>query len=152
MAQVGIFQPLNKPELNNVQLICGDVTGPISPLSPDYTKATNDNMWPVEVVKKTDMVDEGDGWYSFKRTLSAKGDFYCSLRGTNLPPNTPNETDANGNPLADQLAGNITCNDAGCPAHIGGQGGALNNDVEAYSDIWFYSNPVFVNVKEIVVW
>jgi len=144
LAQIGISQPLNKPELDNIQVICSDVTGRIDPSSPDYTKATNDNMWDVVTVSRSEMTDEGDGWYSFEQTIPADGNFYCRLRGTNLPPETPNETDEYGNPLADSLAGNIICDDADCPAHIGG---ALNNDVEAYADLWFYSNPIFVSVK-----
>lgn len=149
LAQVGvdIYKPLNQPELNNVQLICGGVTGRISPSSDEYTKATNDNMWTVDVIPISEMTDEGDGWYSVEKTITVNGSFYCRLRGTNLPPNTPNETDAEGNPLADSLAVNIICNDEGCPAHIGGQGGSVNNDVEAWSDVWFYSNPIFVRVK-----
>jgi len=73
-------------------MICEDVTGRIDPSSPDYTKAANDNMWTVVVVPKSEMMEEGDGWYSFERTIRADGDFYCRLRGTNLPPGTPNET------------------------------------------------------------
>lgn len=152
LAQVGISQPLNMPELDNVQLICGDVTGPISPADEDYTKATNDNMWPVEVIAKSEMVDEGDGWYAFEKTVSAEGDFYCRLRGTNLPPDTPNETypldtdapEGPGGPMLDSEAGNILCDDEGCPAHVAG---LVDYDVEAWSDIWFYSNPVFVKVR-----
>ena len=143
LAQIGISQPLDKPELNNVQVICGDVHGRIKPLSPDYAKATNDNMWPVVNVSRPEMIDEGDGWFSFEQTIPADGDFYCRLRGTNLPPDTPNETDADGNPLADSLAGNISCTD--CPPHTNG---VVDYDVEAYSDLWFYSNPIFVNVSK----
>jgi hypothetical protein len=163
LLQMGIEQPLNMPELNNVQLICGDVTGYISPESDDYTKATNDNMWPVEVIdKEAGMVNEGDGWYSFEMTVPADGDFYCRLRGTNLPPGTPYETypldtdppppEGPGGPMYDidydgsgeYGAENIPCDDTACPPHIGG---FLNNDVEAWADLWFYTNPIFVDVK-----
>jgi hypothetical protein len=109
-------------------------------------------MWAVEVISRTDMTDEGEGWYSFERSVTAENDFYCRLRGTNLPPGTPNETyplDTNapegpGGPMLDSEAGLIPCADETCPPHIQG---VLNNDVEAWSDIWFYSNPVFVDVK-----
>jgi hypothetical protein len=150
LAQVGIFQPLNQPELDNIQVICGDVTGRIDPSSEDYTKAANDNMWPVTTISRSEMTDEGDGWYSFEQTIPVSGDFYCRLRGTNLPPGTPNETypldtdaaEGPGGPMPDSLAGNITCPD--CPPHTNG---VLDYDVEAYSDLWFYSNPIFVSVK-----
>ena len=72
------------------------------------------------------MVDEGDGWYSFERTISADDDFYCRLRGTNLPPGTPYETysldteapEGPGGPMLDSEAGNIVCTD--CPLHTMG--------------------------------
>jgi hypothetical protein len=152
LMQVDIYQPLNEPELDNVQLICGDVTGYIPPGSEEYTKATNDNMWPVEVVAKNEMVNWGDGWYTYKWTVDAENDFYCRLRGTNLPPDTPNETypldtdapEGPGGPMLDSEAGSILCDDVDCPEHVGG---VLTNDVEAWADIWFYSNPIFVKVK-----
>ena len=34
---------------------------------------------------------------------------YIRVRGTNLPQGTPNETDADGNPLRDDLSENIPC-------------------------------------------
>jgi hypothetical protein len=158
--QLGIEQPLNMPEVDNVQLICGDVTGKISPRSDDYTKATNDNMWDVVVVSRDEMMDEGDGWYSYEYYVTAENDFYCRLRGTNLPPATPYETypletdapEGPGGPMPDNdFAGTglygaeyIPCDFEDCPEHIGGY---LTNDVEAWADIWFYANPIFVDVK-----
>ncbi|MEJ0099653.1 MAG: hypothetical protein WDO12_07925 [Pseudomonadota bacterium] len=85
---------------------------------------------------------------------------YVRLRGTNLPPATPWETDASGNPLAD-LATNgsraflkIPCNTTGttefngCPSHLAKVGTQkyVSYDVAAWSDLWFYSNPIFVEV------
>lgn len=94
---------------------------------------------------------------------------YFRLRGTNLPAAVPFETDANGNPMADVYtnAGNtarlaIPCTVAhsassqfdGCPDHLAKATGtspiagqkAVSYDVAAWSDLWFYSNPVFVEV------
>jgi hypothetical protein len=161
LLQVGINQPLNMPEVDNVQLICGDVTGKIPPRkTEEYTYPKNDNMWDVVVVSRDEMVDEGDGWYSYEYYVTAESDFYCRLRGTNLPPGTPYETypldtDASegpGGPMPDNdFAGTglygaeyIPCNDEACPEHIDGY---LTNDVEAWADIWFYANPIFVDVK-----
>jgi hypothetical protein len=94
---------------------------------------------------------------------------YVRLRGTNLPPSVPYETDPSGNPLADVYtnAGNrgrltIPCTTVhsagnqfdGCPDHlatasapspIAGQR-AVSNDVAAWADLWFYSNPIYVEV------
>ena len=112
---------------------------------------------------------------------------YIRLRGTNLPPNVPFETDANGNPLPDiwtnpaavsqTTAGandgfpannfvRIPCTAAGtnvpangvtfsgtgidgCPNHLPVKDGKkfVAFDVAAWADLWFYSNPIFIEVK-----
>ncbi len=97
---------------------------------------------------------------------------YVRLRGSNLPASVPFETDANGNPLADLFtnAGNTTklmipCDTVGttlsgdaidgCPAHlatatspspIAGQK-AVSYDVAAWADLWFYGNPIYIQVN-----
>lgn len=89
---------------------------------------------------------------------------YVRLRGTNLPSAVPFETDANGNPLAD-LATNagdttklkIACTTVhsasnqfdGCPDHLSVVDGQkyVSFDVAAWSDLWFYSNPIYVQVN-----
>ena len=91
---------------------------------------------------------------------------YIRLRGTNLPAAVPFETDASGNPLADlytnasdptkltircNVAGTVLSGDAidGCPAHLANVGGQkfVSYDVAAWSDLWFYSNPIYIEVK-----
>ncbi len=99
---------------------------------------------------------------------------YLRLRGSNLPASVPFETDANGNPLPDvwtnttnvaarpgvaAVAANgnlrIPCNTVGttefngCPAHLGTRSGQKYSslDVAAWSDLWFYSNPIYVEVQ-----
>ena len=75
---------------------------------------------------------------------------YVRLRGTNLPAATPYETDANGNPLLDfDSQGKIPCADAMCPSHMTTIAGVKYSslDVAAWSDLWFYSNPIFVEVQ-----
>jgi len=100
---------------------------------------------------------------------------YVRLRGSNLPAAVPFETDANGNPLADLYTNandttklRIACTTPhsansqfdGCPDHlatatstanttdnpIAGQK-AVSFDVAAWSDLWFYSNPIYVEVN-----
>lgn len=95
---------------------------------------------------------------------------YVRLRGTNLPPAVPFETDANGNPLADLYTNRndttmlrIPCTTVhsagnqfdGCPDHMATATGASNPivgqkavsfDVAAWADLWFYSNPIYVEV------
>src|SRR5262249_48008885 len=121
---------------------------------------------------------------------------YLRLRGTNLPPSVPFETDSNGNPLPDLWTNPAAVNPtvpptAGPPPTPGSQDGVAANanlkiicrpvgshvpdnasvytgqsidgcpnhlpvisgmkfvayDVAAWSDLWFYSNPIFIEVK-----
>jgi len=95
---------------------------------------------------------------------------YVRLRGTNLPAAVPFETDASGNPLADVFTNandatrlRIPCTTVhsansqfdGCPDHLAAASGATNPiagqkavsfDVAAWSDLWFYANPVYIEV------
>jgi hypothetical protein len=88
---------------------------------------------------------------------------YVRLRGTNLPAAVPFETDANGNPLADLYTNaadttklRIACTAVhsassqfdGCPDHLPTVGGQkmVAYDIAAWSDLWFYSNPIYVEV------
>jgi len=100
---------------------------------------------------------------------------YVRLRGTNLPAAVPYETDASGNPLPDLFTNandtsklkiacttvgtNVPANGVswtqssglidGCPNHLSVVGGQkmVSFDVAAWSDLWFYSNPIYVEVN-----
>ena len=90
---------------------------------------------------------------------------YVRLRGSNLPAAVPYETDASGNPLPDVFTNandatmlRIPCTTVGstltgtaidgCPAHLAVVNGQkmVSYDVAAWSDLWFYSNPIYVEV------
>jgi hypothetical protein len=94
---------------------------------------------------------------------------YVRLRGSNIPAAVPFETDANGNPLADVFTNaqdkarlRIPCTTAhsassqfdGCPDHMAVASGAspiagqkaVSFDVAAWADLWFYSNPIYIQV------
>ena len=62
------------------------------------------------------------------RVGGTTADMYFRLRGTNQGLNVPLQTDANGNPLNDELEG-------------------LNDEAKAWADLWFYSNPIFIDVQ-----
>jgi hypothetical protein len=108
------------------------------------------------------------------RIPAAAASQYVRVRGSNLPPSLPFETDANGNPLSDLYTNandttklRIPCTAAhsagsqfdGCPDHlatatspttgdpnpIAGQR-ASSFDVASWSDLWFYGNPIYVEV------
>jgi hypothetical protein len=110
------------------------------------------------------------------RINAVKESQYVRLRGTNLPASVPYETDANGNPLPDLWtnpaavnptvpSGNdgqpananlrIPCTTGGttefdgCPNHLPVKDGVkyVAYDVAAWSDLWFYSNPIYIEVR-----
>jgi hypothetical protein len=95
---------------------------------------------------------------------------YVRLRGTNMPPAVPYETDPSGNPLPDVFTNandptrlRIPCTAVhsagsqfdGCPDHLATATGtdnpiagqrAVSFDVAAWADVWFYSNPIYIEV------
>jgi hypothetical protein len=136
-------------KVNHVDLIAGDVTAPIAPDSPDYTtKDTNASTHVVKTftAKSWTVVN---GWKVMTFKVKATKDMYVRLRGTNWAPNTANETDSKGNPVVDTLSyvdfpnpvtGGVKPD--GSPDLIHG-----NTPDLAWADLWFYSNPIFVDVK-----
>jgi hypothetical protein len=104
------------------------------------------------------------------RIPAAAASQYVRLRGTNIPPAVPFETDASGNPLSDVYTNaqntarlRIPCATPhsansqfdGCPDHMATATGtdnpilgqrAVSFDVAAWADIWFYSNPIYIEV------
>jgi hypothetical protein len=120
---------------------------------------------------------DGKTYLVMTQTITgAQASQYLRLRGTNLPPNTPWETDASGNPLPDYYTNatnngsqlKIPCtatgtsvpplggrapytasNIDGCPTHLPVVGGQkmVAYDVAAWADLWFYSNPIYIQVN-----
>jgi hypothetical protein len=115
--------------VDHVDLIAGQFGVPAAPGTPAYTDATNPTAQVIKTFTKYDWKIDRHGWHEVRFALRLEHDTYFRLRGTNLAPNTLNETDAAGNPLADALMGG-------------------NTPEKAWADLWFYSNPVFVQVKK----
>ncbi|MEC8812241.1 MAG: hypothetical protein VXY23_13085 [Pseudomonadota bacterium] len=157
LLQIGMNVPLNEPELAQVDLIMGAVGTELNPTDPEYYNPLAPAS--TRIVKTwDDLGGSGHGWghrwahrkaekdnrikllYSFRATEDA----YVRARGSNIPAATPNERDMYGNPLADNLSDNILCEDAACPPHVNG---VLTADVEAWADIWFHTNPIFIELK-----
>jgi hypothetical protein len=109
------------------------------------------------------------------RVPAVQASQYMRLRGTNLPAAVPYETDASGNPLSDLYTNTTNSNTQlripcttvgtnvptnattwtaasglinGCPAHLPTVNGQkmVAYDVAAWSDLWFYGNPIYVEV------
>ena len=162
LAQVGIQQPLNQPYLDHVDLITGNVTGVIAPGAPGYAVANaggvaganivyNPSATIAKQISSSSMTkavnQDGSTRLSFTTTFTAGSTpFYIRSRGTNIPPATPNVTDAAGNPLLDVNNAKVTCTDAACPSHLDKVNGVpvVTYDVQAWSNVWFYANPIFV--------
>jgi len=207
LAQVGIQQPLNKPVLDHVDVIRGMVTGYKVPGAADYS-----GQWPSDWITHPDLANVPAGaknttaaiiktfndrtWETGRhdrdykvmtfRIPKVKSSQYIRLRGTNLPPSLPFETDGDGNPLADLATNaaavnpttsggtdgmpananlripctvtgtNVPANGItytgtgidGCPNHLPVKDGKkyVAYDVAAWSDLWFYSNPIYIEV------
>ena len=171
LAQLGITQALNAPVLDHVDVIWGQVTqAPLATPTYDPTTCVASSFFScgeltTAAAKNTTTImakrfnsssigwkDSGSNYItmSYKVSAGSKSQYF-RLRGTNLPVSTPNETDANGNPLSDNAAtvAKIPCSHASCPTHLITNNGAKSSsyDVAAWADLWFYSNPVFVEIQ-----
>jgi hypothetical protein len=178
LAQIGVSQPLDMPVLDHIDVVRGMVTGYKNPNDPvsyagewprDWLANPTLNNVPPAAKNTTAAVIKTFNSSNWKqmggdlrrmsfRIRPVKASQYIRLRGTNLPPSVPYETDANGNPLADLVTNasnpanlTIPCFDAACPDHLavkttGGQK-YVSYDVAAWSDLWFYSNPIYIEVK-----
>ncbi len=147
LLQIGVKIPVNEPRLAQVDLIAGLVTGPLDPKDPEYFNPLAPET--TQIIKTWDnLINYGnvkrDRTLKDSISFTAKVDGYVRARGSNIPAGTPNERDAYGNPLADNLSDNIACIDAACPPHVGG---ILTADLEAWADIWFHTNPIFIDVE-----
>ena len=85
------------------------------------------------------------GWEVVTVAFVAKANMYFRLRGTNLPPDTPNQTDSAGDPLVDTLTYTTVANPDPASA-AAAPTVTINTPAQAWADLWFYSNPIFVRV------
>lgn len=132
------------PVVDHIDLIAGEYgekaekydanyTGEVASeaISAAYKKDTNETTKVIKTFSKSDFKTDAEGYTTVTFTVPATDkNTYYRLRGTNLAPNTPNQTDANGNPLVDTALTSVK---------------GTNTAAEAFSDLWFYSNPIFVN-------
>jgi hypothetical protein len=158
--------PMNEPKLSHIDIIRGDVTGVIEPEDPAYL--TNNANLTTEIFASVDnMAGEFhvDGeWLTASGVIPVEdisNDMYFRIRGTNMPKGTPNETDADGNPVLDDYSFLIPCftvdpNPDGsfkgefCPEHLPVDSMGvkfIDADVEAWADLWLYANPIFIDLR-----
>jgi len=133
-----LYSAYNNPVLNHIDIIKGINKGIVQPTDANYNV---DNVTTTSVIARFDatggVTDSknivsnswkslGNGWVEMSLIVPNVTDsVYFRLRGSNLGLNVTNETDADGNPLADALMG-------------------TNDATKAFADLWFYSNPIFV--------
>jgi hypothetical protein len=162
LLQDGIRQPLNHPSVDHVDLITGKITGVIQPGAPGYAVANSGGVSgasivynPSTVIAQQILAKDMKAWQqkdgsirlTFTTTLIAdKTPGYIRARGTNIPVATPNVADSAGNPLRDVNNALVNCTDPACPPHLDTVNGVkrVTYDVQAYSNLWFYANPIFV--------
>nr|WP_321403395.1 hypothetical protein [uncultured Desulfobacter sp.] len=165
LAQIGISQPLSMPELDHIDLIAGTITGNVvtSVADNEETGATledTDYDNDAAVIRTFERREDcKDGYMTYVINIKPTESMFIRLRGTNLPAGVPYETDEAGNPLADST-------DAGAGKNIYD---VLDNDAlaasmfdwvenvdttsqleevaEAFADLWFYSNPIYIEVE-----
>jgi len=142
--------------VDHIDLIAGEINGKISKYledgitpNPEYGNDKNETTKVFATFTKADWKEEQgedddyayrknhkeggkhnrNRWYAVEYNVkNMSSNMYFRLRGTNLAPDTENETDSEGNPLIDDLM-------------------APNTPEKAYADLWFYSNPIFVRVR-----
>lgn len=116
------------PLVDHIDVISGECTHFARPGTKEYSADSNKTTRVIATIGRSGLKRIG-GWSAASFTLrNVTHNMYIRLRGTNLKPGTFKETDKLGNPLCDEYAGK-------------------NNAAKAYSDLWFYSNPIFINVR-----
>ena len=143
--------PLNKPKLDHLDLITGQVTGVVDPSSPNYkgligsAAASNPTTAIAASFGSATWTQVGQKVTASYIIHNVTGPRYVRGRATNLPAGILNATDAAGNPLLDTLRNNIPCSDAACPSHIViGGSKKVDADIRGWSELWAYMNPIFI--------
>ena len=119
----------DKTVVDHIDLIAGEISGKVNPNSNNYTKDINRTTKLLKTFDKEDFQKNDDGWNKITFIIQIDKSMFFRLRGINIAPNTPGETDKLGNPTLDF------------------QQKELDGEAEAWADLWFYSNPIFVHVQ-----
>ncbi|GHI01579.1 hypothetical protein AM1BK_51210 [Neobacillus kokaensis] len=130
----------NKVKVDHIDLISGEVTGKVDE-SQYASNITNDTT---KVVKRFTQKDWGkpdkDGYYTLSYKVKADTDRYYRLRGTNLGTNVEGYMSI-GEPIKDQ-----SFDYDGTPTPEENEARFNNINDRNYTSMWFYSNPIFVDV------
>lgn len=126
--------------LRGLDLIGGDITGPVSKYledgktpNPAYSVEVNPSTRILAHFDSSNWQMQKDGWIVANFKLDkVDRDMYLRLRGTNMPPSAQGQTDEHSNPLSDASPGQ----------------GDLDGVAEARADLWVYANPIFIRVRQ----
>jgi hypothetical protein len=156
LAQIGISQPLNMPVLDHIDLISGSITRDVAYTDSDDVVAT-DYGTDAAVIATFDRHGgaDKDGTMTYVMNIKPQHSIFIRLRGTNLPADVPFETDAEGNPLADSEANDNLyaimdaeeLEDKLFEDVVITTNSKLDEVAEAYADLWFYTNPIYIEVN-----
>lgn len=122
----------NEVAVDHIDLISGEVTGKISANSEAYTNDKNETTKVIQTFTSEDWITDEEGYNTLTFTVKADKDRYYRLRGTNLEVSVEGQTDEMGNPLRDEIKERPSAD-------------SIND--HNYSDLWFYGNPIFVDVQ-----
>ncbi len=121
---------VNVPKVDHVDLITGEVTGKKDPAdAAAWGSETNPSAAVAKRFTGSDWTADGE-YLRMTYTFTPTASTYLRLRGTNQALGSA-KLDANGEPLMDEADTTSFTN-------------TLD---EAWADLWFYSNPVFVTVR-----
>ncbi|MBS62879.1 MAG: hypothetical protein CMN27_08000 [Salinisphaera sp.] len=123
------------PGVHHIDVIAGDVGTKAEPGTAAYSKQTNDSTRVVKSYTADDWYQDDDGYYAVTYSFTADRDQYLRLRGTNLDYNVEGLT-VNGEPQRSD----VVSDDNYFQYYE-----KLNE--RNYTDVWFYSNPIFVSVE-----
>ena len=129
----------DKPAVDHIDLIAGEITGIVPAGDPNYTNPTNPSAKVIASFTSKDWETDRDGTHTIVYTIQdLDQNMYFRLRGTNLPCGASNQTAP-----ATALPSQDSC--APLPDALEGIGSdASANAQKAFADLWFYSNPIFV--------
>jgi len=117
------------PVVHHIDMIAGVVSGKVG----DYSVETVSTTKVIKTFTASDWVIDANGVCTITFTLpKSDQNMYYRLRGTNLAQGTPGLTDEAGNPLVDTPFNSVK---------------GTNNAEANFADMWFYSNPIYVNVQ-----
>jgi len=114
------------PAVDHVDLIRGGRRNRISSGDPDALTDSVANVSVVASVRIGAATLAADGWHEVLWRQPVGGPGFFRVRGASLPKGAVGHTDSLGNPLSDELQ-------------------YPNDEAKSRVDLWFYSNPVFLN-------